>query len=402
MGDKVSKMKNGISKNLVRVVEFDETTKNISTKDVIELYKTLVQSGNTSVSVFKFSGESLLTDEVAKDILNIMYKYNTNTVVAPASAALPSAQNNSNNSLSPTLSNSDSVQSTRTSSDWKRRSSSASPPAPVVIKKRQSSSLSLQFLESDFGSNGVDSVLKIVSVCDFVHELVIEGNYKPLEMQSIETLGKILLTNSADQRCVLTRFHLGKFAISQQIASEFMSLMNKQRKITHLSLSKWQITPVLLRKLLIDKETNDSRCVFEVLDLTDCEINNECCKVLAECLKTNTCLTKLVLCKNKISDVGVNHLIGGIEEMNSECRLQVVDLQDNEVDLSSATVKAMNSLLNKDDEKERRLSRDPSLRLQTTSSTPTNTTEVTATTDVDERSELSSSLKQNSTLIDYL
>jgi hypothetical protein len=300
-------------------------------KDVIELYKVLIQSGNSSVAKFNFTGQKLLTDEVAKEIEQLSKNFNSSRDSSIISTGTPS-----------------------------KKSAEEKPKAP-----RKVAGLTIGFYQADFGVEGIDAIFRTCKQSDYVGELVLHGMYKPMEMQNIVTLKDILLSNNSDQNmCALTKLNIGGFAVTSQVSTEFFTVMNKQKRITHLTLFKWQLKASDIRNILIHRDLKDSsECVIEVLDVSNCDVGDEACKVLAEVLQSNRSLKTLILNNNLITETGVKALTDGLKE-STVTMISKIELMDNDVNMESDSYKELMTLLLRDAGERQSMNRENSLRLQ--------------------------------------
>ena len=292
---------------------------------MVELYKTLISSGNTSVNKFYFTGQNILKDSVAKEIYQLFQKFDSTQIVGNTSDS--------------------------------KKDDKPKPPRKVA-------SLSIGFYQADFNAEGIDAILNCCKCSDFVHELILHGTYHPMEMQNVETLRDLLLTSpSPDNRCELNSLSIGGFAFTNQVASELLLVLNKQQRITHLTLHKWQLKAADLRTLFINKDCLDSsECSIEVLDVSGCSVGDDACKALAEVFRSNSKLKKLVLNNNSISDKGVKTLIQGLKE-STRTKINVIELKDNDVSIESDSVKELMALLERDAGERQSVNREDSIRL---------------------------------------
>ncbi|KAL0478119.1 NACHT, LRR and PYD domains-containing protein [Acrasis kona] len=264
MGDKVSKIKKGIGKNLVKAIEFDESD-DIDAQGITDIIQVLTSSNNTSVTRLHVTGPDILSDEVAKNAAIFFKSYHTDT-----------------------------------------------------IRVRVQQSLSLGFRRAKFESNGINRIFSSLMYCDIIGELIITlDSYNPFDQSNLDTLRTTLLASETGSgepnKCKLNRLTIGGFAITPAIAKGFAELMSKQTHITQLSLTKWEMNSENIRVLVSEDR-------FEYLDLTGCEVGDDACKVIASAFERQhnglSKLKKLILNENSISEKGVSHLIAGIQ--NSE------------------------------------------------------------------------------------
>jgi hypothetical protein len=264
MGDKVSKIKKGITKNLVKAIEFDDSVDKVDAQEITDLVQVLTTSNNTSVTTFHITGPTLLTDELAKNVSIFFKSYHTDT-----------------------------------------------------NRVRVIRSLSIGFKKAKFESAGVNRIFQCLMYCDIVGELIITlESYNPFDQSNLETLRTLLLaseTDSAeDNKCKLTKLTIGGFAVTPAIAKGLAQLMSKQQRVTHLSLVKWEMNAENVKFLF--SEGNP----FEYIDLSGDEIGDDACKAIADAFAAGYLnkLKKLILNDNSITEKGVQYLIEGIE--NSE------------------------------------------------------------------------------------
>lgn len=193
MGDKVSKIKKGIQKNLVIKVEFNpqENKKDkISGQEIIDLLSTLITTCNKTVTHFHITTPEL-TDTVAKNMEVLLKTYTS------------------------------------------------------ASTERMEGTLSLGLKDVDFSSVGINHIFNSLEKCDIIGDLILHGSYKPLEKTNIETLAKVLKTNQT-----LKRLDIGGFAVNREITQMFAKVMASQKTVIHLILFKWELKPEDITLLL--------------------------------------------------------------------------------------------------------------------------------------------------------
>lgn len=185
---------------------------------------------------------------------------------------------------------------------------------------RPTGSLSFGLKDVEFTSKGIKHILESLTKCDVIGDLIIHGTLKPIETSCIEKLSNVLENNNS-----LKRIDIGGFAVTKETTKAFVKAMSKQRTLTHLVLYRWELKPDDLQTLL-------SECIFEFLDLTKCDINDEGCRIIGESLKKNTTLKKIVLDDNShITEAGVKHIYKALKN-NSKSKLSKISLEKNKLD----------------------------------------------------------------------
>jgi hypothetical protein len=302
MGEKVSKIKKGISKNLIKAIEFDDSVDKVGmfetfysnlldAQEITDLIQTLTSSNNTSVTSFSITGPTILTDEVAKNASIFLKSYHTDT-----------------------------------------------------IRVRVIRSLCLAFKKAKFESTGINKLFNALMYTDIVGELVITlDSYSPFDQSNLDSLKMALLATETQSgetnKCKLTKLTIGGFAVTPAISKSFSELMSKQQRVVFLSLHNWELNAENVQKLV--QEGNP----FVFLDLTGTELRDDSCQVIGEAFSRG-CLNKLrriILNSNAISEKGVQFLIDGIENSENTV-LHDVQLKDNTI-ADESIVEQLNAVL---------------------------------------------------------
>lgn len=276
MGDKVSKIKKGVVKNIVVKVEFlnelsQGKEQHITGDELVDLFSTIAQSNNTSVVAIRVGGVCL-TDSVAQRIGEILKGYTT-------------------------------------------KSSSRKP-----------ATLSLEFLESHFSCEGITDLVSALEVCDVVKSLSILGNnQQTVEESLVSELGHVLEYNKT-----LQHFELGGFAATPQTIKGLCTVIAQQKTVKSVSLVNWALKPEFVG-ILIEGVNN----VLEKLSLRSCEVGNEGCRVIGDILARKVDsgrLASLDLTNNSITSKGVEFLLDALVDPFSAQRLSSIILASNEID----------------------------------------------------------------------
>jgi hypothetical protein len=269
----------------------------------------LTSSNNTSVSSFQVTGPSILTDEVAKNISIFLKSYHTET-----------------------------------------------------IRVRVIRSLAIGFKNAKFESNGINKILNALMYCDIIGELIITlESYNPFDQSNLDTLRMSLLaaeTGSGEpNKCKLTKLTLGGFAVTPAISKSLSQLMSKQQRVTHLSLVKWEMKAENVKSLVAEGNP------FEYIDLTGDEIGDDSCQELGAAFKNNQLhkLRKLILNTNSITEKGVQYLIDGIAESESD-NIYDIQLQDNNINDENVLHELTKLLLQRGGQKHRTLTDDRDIK----------------------------------------
>ncbi|CAK6981592.1 NLR family CARD domain-containing protein 3-like, partial [Scomber scombrus] len=111
--------------------------------------------------------------------------------------------------------------------------------------------------------------------------------------------------------------------LSETHCEVLASALKSNPHLTHLDLSKNNLSDSSVKRLSAGLESPN--CRLKTLILSNCGLSKTHCEVLASALKSNPHLTHLDLNNNELSDSSVKRLSAGLESPN--CRLETLRLQ---------------------------------------------------------------------------
>ncbi|XP_047676584.1 NACHT, LRR and PYD domains-containing protein 12-like isoform X3 [Tachysurus fulvidraco] len=139
---------------------------------------------------------------------------------------------------------------------------------------------------------------------------------------------RILSEGLQSPHCKLEILELSDCAIQAEDCIPLFSALNSnpsQLRVLDLSFNPLSAPGTSGISLLSDALRNP-HCRLETLKLYSCQLSSQCCPYLAEALKNNSSLIELDLSKNALNSHGVQHLSKGLG--NPSCKLSVLNLSD--------------------------------------------------------------------------